>query len=81
MSDLTEEEAKKEKKGEGKIEMVNEQGGGKIEMVNDPRKQKVKEEGKQSLNSQMAQKVGPTNCIIEIIKGSVHHGYKSSCRS
>ena len=67
MSDLSEEEKKKEKQ-----EKV------KLEMFDDAQKQKLKakEEGKQSLHSQMAQKVGPTDCIIVV--GTTGLG-KSTC--
>ena len=64
MSDLTEEEKKKEKQEEKEEEKKKEkQEGVKIEMINDPRKHNAKEDGKQSLNSQMAKKVGPTEII------------------
>lgn len=67
MSDLSEEEKKKEKQ-----EKV------KLEMFDDAQKQKLKakEEGKQSLHSQMVQKVGPTDCIIVV--GTTGLG-KSTC--
>jgi len=77
MSDLTEEEKKKEKQENVEDEKKKEkQEGVKIEMINDPRKHNAKEDGKQSLNSQMAKKVGPKDCIIVV--GTTGLG-KSTC--
>ena len=68
MSVLAEDEKKKEKEENIKLEMFDPQKSQKLKAA--------KEEGKESLHSQMAQKVGPKDCIIVV--GTTGLG-KSTC--